>query len=70
MNACNVLEPTYMKTRCTLPMLSWTGCAGVRRKVFCYISCSCLDVSSALKNNEVQAGCVFDVVLYFPSILR
>ena len=48
--------------------------AGLRRKVFCYVSCSCLptrkigahcvDVGSALKNNVVQAGLVFDVVLY------
>ena len=47
---------------------------GLRRKVFCYVSCSCLstrkigahcvDVGSALKNNGVQAGLVFDVVLY------
>ena len=49
-------------------------------KVFRYISCSCLptrkigthciDVDSALKNNVVQAGLVFDVVLYLPKILR
>ena len=49
-------------------------------KVFCYISCSCLptrkigthctDVDNALKNKVVQAGLVFDVVLYLPNILR
>jgi len=54
--------------------------AGLHRKVFCYISCSCLptakigmhcvDVGSALKNNVVQAGLVFDVVLYLPNISR
>ena len=48
--------------------------AGLRRKVFCYVSCSFLptreigthfvDVGSALKKNVVQAGLVFDVVLY------
>ena len=61
-------------------MLSRTVCAGLRGKVFCYISCSCLptrkigthcvDVGSALKNNVVQAGLVFDVVIYLPSISR
>ena len=60
-------------------MLSQTGCAGLRRKVFCYISCSCLPTRkigmqflevgiSALKNNVVQAG--LDVVLYLLSISR
>ena len=54
-------------------MLSQAGCAGLRSKVFCYISCGglptrkigthCIDVGSALTNNEVQAGLVFDVVL-------
>ena len=54
--------------------------AELHRKVFCYISCSCLptrkigthcvDVGSALKNNVVQAGLVFDVVLYLPGISR
>ena len=48
--------------------------AGLRKKVFCYVSCSCLPtikigphfvvVGSAMKNNVVQAGLVFDVVLY------
>ena len=61
-------------------MLSQAGCAGLRQKGFCYISCSCLprrkigmhciDVDSALKNNIVQAALVFDVVLYLPSISR
>ena len=61
-------------------MLSRTGCAGLRRKVFCYISCSylptrkigthCVDLGSALKNNVVRAGLVFDVVIYLPSISR
>ena len=61
-------------------MFSRRGCAGLRRKVFCYISCSCLptrkigthcvDVGSALKNNVVQAGLVFDVVIDLPSISR
>ena len=61
-------------------MFSRRGCAGLRRKVFFYISCSCLptrkigthcvDVGSALKNNVVQAGLVFDVVIYLPSISR
>ena len=61
-------------------MFSRRGCAGLRRKVFCYISCSCLptrkigthcvDVGSALKKNVVQAGLVFDVVIYLPSISR
>ena len=56
-----------------VPMLSQAGCAGLRSKVFCYISCGglptrkigthCIDVGSALTNNEVQAGLVFDVVL-------
>jgi len=73
MNTCYALEPTSMKTRWQV-LLSRTGCAGLRRKGFCYISCSCLparkigthciDVGSALKNNVVQAGLVFDVVLY------
>ena len=50
--------------------------AGLCRKVFCYISCSrlptrkigthCVDMVSALKNNMLQAGLVFDL----PSILR
>jgi len=63
-----------------VPMPSRTGCAGLRRNVFGYISCNCLparkigthcvDVGSALKNNVVQAGLVFDVVLYLPSISR
>ena len=54
--------------------------AALRRKFFCYISCSCLpttkigthcgDMGSALKNNVVQAGLAFDVVLYLPSISR
>ena len=53
---------------------------GLDRKVFYYISCSslptrrigsrCVDVSSALNNNVVQAGLVFDVVLYLPNISR
>ena len=30
----------------------------------------CVDVGSALKNNVVQAGLVFDVVLYLPNISR
>ena len=30
----------------------------------------CVDVGSALKNNMVQAGVVFDVVLYLPRISR
>ena len=61
-------------------MLTGRGCAGLRKKVFCYISCSCLstrkigthcvDVGSGLKNNLVQAGLEFDVVLYLPSISR
>ena len=61
-------------------MLSRTGCAGLLRKVFCYISCSCLPISkismhridlhSALKSNVVQPGLVFDVVLYLPTISR
>ena len=61
-------------------MLSRTGCEGLLKKLFCYISCSCLptskismhhiDLHSALKNNVVQAGLVFDVVLYLPSISR
>ena len=65
---------------CRVPMLSRTGCARLRRKVFCYNSCSCLltrkigkhcvDVGSALKNNVAQAGLVSDVVLYLPSISR
>ena len=29
-----------------------------------------VDVGSALKNNMVQAGVVFDVVLYLPNISR
>mgnify|MGYP007058651967 FL=1 len=47
--------------------------AGFHRKVFCYINHTCLptrkigthcvDLGSALKNNVVQAGLVFDVVL-------
>ena len=54
-------------------MFSQAGCAWLRRKVFCYISCSrlptrkigthCIDVDSALTNNAVLAGLVFDVVL-------
>ena len=57
----------------------WTGFAGLRRKVFCYISClptrkigtHCVDVGSAPKNNVVQAGLVFDELLrYLPSISR
>ena len=54
--------------------------AGLRSKVFCYLSCSCLPtrkistlcivVGSALKNNVVQAGLVFDVVLYLDNIPR
>ena len=65
---------------CRVPMLSRIGCAGLRWKVFCYISCSwlptrkigmhCVDVDSALRNNVVQAGLVFDLVLYLPSISR
>ena len=61
-------------------MLSRTGCAGLRGKVFCYISCSCLptrkmgtyrvDAGSALKSNVVQAGLELDVVLYLSSISR
>ena len=61
-------------------MISRKGCAGLRRKVFRYIICSCLptrkigthcvDVGSALKNDVVQAGLVFDVVLYLASISR
>ena len=52
------------------------GCAGLCWKIFCYISCSCLptrkigahcvDVGNALKNDVVQAGLVFDVVLFLP----
>ena len=63
-----------------VPMLSRIGCAGLRWKGFCYISCSWLptrkigthsvDVDSALRNNVVQAGLVFDLVLYLPSISR
>ena len=34
------------------------------------IGMHCLDVGSALKNNMVQAGLVFDVVLYLPNISR
>ena len=59
---------------CRVPMLSRTGCAGLRRKVFCYISCSCLPrrkigthcvVGVVLWRTTVQAGLVlFDVVLY------
>ena len=30
----------------------------------------CVNVGSALKNTMVQAGLVFDVVLYLPSISR
>ena len=54
-------------------MLSQTGCAGLRKKGFCYIGCSCLpkrkigmhclDVGSTLKRNMVQVGLVIDVVL-------
>ena len=54
--------------------------AGLHRKVFYYISCRslptrridsrCVDVGSVLKNNVVQAGVVFDVVLYLPYISR
>ena len=55
--------------------------AGLCSKGFCYVSCSCLPtrkistpcivVGNALKNNVVQAGLVFDVVLiYLPNILR
>ena len=64
---------------CRVPMLSRTGCR-LRRKAFCYLSCSCLptrkigthcvDVGSALKNNLVQAGLVSDVALYLPNISR
>ena len=80
MHACYSLEQQDGRF-CRVPMLSRTGCAGLRWQRFCYISCSCLptsnigthcvDVGSALiKNNMVQAGLVFDVVLYLPSILR
>ena len=51
--------------------------AGLHRKAFCYISCSCLptakigmhcvDVGSALKNNVVQAGLVFKCYIYLTS---
>lgn len=80
MNACYSLEQQDGRF-CRVPMLSRTGCARLRRQGFCYISCSCLptgkigthcvDVGSAvIKNNVVQAGLVFDVVLYLPSISR
>ena len=59
-------------------MLSRTGCAGLCRKCFCFISCGFLPttkigthfvyVCGALRNNMVQAGLVFDIVLYLPSI--
>ena len=49
-------------------------------KVFCYISCSCMptrkilthcvDVGSGLKNNVVQPGLLFDLVLYLSNISR
>ena len=62
-------------------MLNRTGCAGLFKKLFCYIGGSCLpkrkigiricvDMDSALKTNMVQAGLVFYVVLYSPSISR
>ena len=48
--------------------------AGLPRKAFCYIICSCLptrnkgthcvDMASALKNNMFRGGLVFDVVLH------
>ena len=51
--------------------------AGLHRKAFCYIGCSCLptakigmhcvDVGSALKNNVVQAGLVFKCYIYLTS---
>ena len=54
--------------------------AGLPRKAFCYIICSCLptrnkgthcvDMASALKNNMFRGGLVFDVVLHLPSISR
>ena len=34
------------------------------------IGMHCVDVGSALKNNMVQAGLVFDVVLYLPKHLK
>ena len=34
------------------------------------IGTPCIDVGSALKNDVVQAGLVFDVVLFLPSISR
>ena len=79
MNACYSLEQQDGRF-CRVPRLSRTGYAGLHRQGFCYISCSCLptskigthcvDVGSALKNNMVQAGLVFDVMLYLPSISR
>ena len=87
MNACYFLEPTSMKTLYENKMAGFVEnqCSvrqgvGLNRKVFCYMSCSCLptrkigthcvDVGSALKNNVVQAGLVFDVVLYLPNLSR
>ena len=70
MNVCYAVLVWKQDGRfCRVPMLSQTGCAGLRKKGFCYIGCSCLprrkiathclDVGST----AIWSRLVFDVVL-------
>ena len=59
MNACYSLEPTYENKMAGFVEYQCSVGQGVQGYV-----------GSALKNNVVQAGLVFDVVLYLPSISR